>query len=541
MRRFLLCLIMAGGLAVISAPQARATIGLCGNSYAVLMTGEDPSLVQATGGATLPGAITQAVGVGQITFGAYGATAVEGGPGCLISSGELIYNAGDIQSNPIGAYFGPVYCYAAVSGLGTGLPCFDGEDHIEGSLTPGGPNGSYILSFDAAYSWFDTIETTGAIPFGFFVETTLGNSTALGSSVVPTYVAADQTDYVNSSLPGNGAPILSLTLSKQNTADITANQSSGCGQFGVAPYLGASALLCEGQGANLTDGVAAVQSLTTSTYSGTTIAGSSGATLGSYEIFGPAYYGNGSLSFNSNDSYVVPSSGPPPNNLDCPFTFDAGTAYSFWETSGSNSTCAINGDGTEDVAAFITSFPTPPGNPYCESAYTAGAGYADSAVVYGATDADSYIIVTGLFSDATGFVPPGEMAYCTAMVQSPAVAKLSNLTSASVIAIATTKTGSVKITNPTEAVCDIEVTTAGSTANGCTIAPLSVATYVPGPISGDLVAAPSCTCTGTYSSNDGGTTSALYITSQLCPITAASGQTAISGPPPGVAGSFTCK
>ena len=122
MKRLLLSLIVAGGLALMAAPQARAgTPGPCGKSYAFIINGSDPSVVAADGSATLPGAITQAVGVGSITFAA-GTTS-----GCT-ATGEIIYNAGDMQTNPIGEFFGPSYCYSPISGF-NGAPCFDGNDH----------------------------------------------------------------------------------------------------------------------------------------------------------------------------------------------------------------------------------------------------------------------------------------------------------------------------------------------------------------------------------------------------------------------------
>ena len=138
MKRLLLSLIVAGGLALMAAPQARAgTPGPCGKSYAFIINGADPSVVAADGSATLPGAITQAVGVGSITFAA-GTTS-----GCT-ATGEIIYNAGDVQTNPIGEFFGPSYCYSGISGF-NGAPCFDGNatgaDSSNITLYPAAPTG----------------------------------------------------------------------------------------------------------------------------------------------------------------------------------------------------------------------------------------------------------------------------------------------------------------------------------------------------------------------------------------------------------------
>ena len=50
MKRQLLFLVLAGGLALMAAPNANAaTPGFCGNNYAMLMTGYEPNLNPATG------------------------------------------------------------------------------------------------------------------------------------------------------------------------------------------------------------------------------------------------------------------------------------------------------------------------------------------------------------------------------------------------------------------------------------------------------------------------------------------------------------
>src|SRR5208282_5132453 len=138
MKRILLGLVMVGGLALMAAPMANAMSetaipALCGTaavtteSYAILITAEDPSVITADGSSTLPGAVSAGFGVGVIEFGQGSTTGGAGGaPGCSITTGELIYNVGDIQTNPIGLSFGPAYCMAPVAALGTGIPCFDG-------------------------------------------------------------------------------------------------------------------------------------------------------------------------------------------------------------------------------------------------------------------------------------------------------------------------------------------------------------------------------------------------------------------------------
>src|ERR1700735_1446818 len=104
MKRQLLFLLLAGALALTAAPNASANPpgkpphnppppGFCGNSYAMLMTGFEPSITPASGSGIVtgpggfPGALTAIVGVGVIEFSR----------DCSNISGELIYNDGDLQ------------------------------------------------------------------------------------------------------------------------------------------------------------------------------------------------------------------------------------------------------------------------------------------------------------------------------------------------------------------------------------------------------------------------------------------------------------
>jgi len=418
MKRLVLGLVMMGSLALMAAPSAiAAPPGLCGHSYAILMTGGDPSVVTATGGATLPGALTLAYGVGEITFAAAsGPTATS----CAISGGALIYNAGDIQTNPIGFYQGPAVCYAGESALGTGVPCFDGQPtgpEMTGSLSNGGPDGAYVLSFAASYAWFDAADAPGSTPFGFWLQNTLGSSIGVGISIPGT---------VNTALPGNGAPVLNITLEKIGATPVGT-------VYGVAPYKGESALSCSAAGANDTDFVAASQAAGSNGF-GPTIAGGLEMTTGSVAIFDATQIG-GSLSFNANDNYVI--SGTPASNNDCSFAFTPAGQFA---------------DGTNNGVASITGSGSD-----CDDALTAGAGYSVSAVQWGTTDGDNYTMPTGLVSSATGFVPSGGESACTEYEQTPVTGNVSNLTSTTIVAVNNTAHGYVKVTNPTEADCDIEI------------------------------------------------------------------------------------
>jgi hypothetical protein len=478
----------------MAAPQAGATTwpGLCGHSYAVLIQGADTSLVP-------DGPVTGAVGVGQLTFGAGSGTS------CNVTGGELIYNAGDVQSSPIGVSFGPSSCYVPLSGF-DGVPCFDGLDSadvVSGTLSTGGPAGSSILSFAAHYTYFDASALSGYWPFEFFVEGTLGGGSAVGSS--PADAAG-----VSPALPGNGAPVLGITMQKQDATPPTFT-------WGTAPFKGADALLCSGYGANSGDLVAAGQSAA-SAYQGQTITGAFGATSGSYVIFN-AGQADGELTFNSNNSYVVPSSGPNPNNLFCPFVLIPGTYL-----PGGGATQSLFNDGSSNLAALLQYSPdcdsSNPANPA-----NAGAGYSDSSVQWGATDADAYVIVTGLLSDATGFVPAGESATCTSLEQAASPLAIATLTSATIVSVNALKTGYVKVTNGNEAACDVEISMSPVTntvgPNTCSVSLAGgspVITADVGPSPSTTLATINCTCNGTSPAVSA--VGSLTISSVACPISA---------------------
>ena len=552
MKRILLGLVMVGGLALMAAPMANAMSetavpALCStatvtNSYAILITAEDPSVITADGTATLPGAVSAGFGVGVIQFGVGSTTGGAGGqPGCSITTGELIYNVGDIQTNPIGLSFGPAYCMAPVAALGTGIPCFDGGDHMSGNLTAGGPDGSFILTFDAGYSWFDAGVSTGNVPFGFWVNTTLGNTIAVGTSIP---------GVVNTALPGSGAPVGQIMLEKQKAPP--ANTT-----FGAAPYIGAEAISCNANGANTTDFIAAGQAAagTAPPFLGQTIAGASEFTLGSLSEWN-ACQAAGSLSFNGNDTYVVSGTGANPNNADCSFSFFPSECLGLlslpYDNLPSGTTASEFADGTSNGFSAITGTGTA-----CTDAYTAGAGYETSAVQYGATDGNAWIIVDGLFSDEFGDIPAGGSSYCAEYEQSPVPGNITNLTTTTIVAVSSTKTGYVKVTNPTEADCDIEISMASNsnTISGATqdaactglrapylcctgshtgtcvdsTCSLSLSSYpglvlgtpvdadAPGPAPSTELAQTNCTCSDGVSPANS-TASTLTLSSETCPL-----------------------
>jgi hypothetical protein len=320
--------------------------------------------------------------------------------------------------------------------------------------------------------------------------------------------------------------------------------------FGVAPYLGAEALSCNANGANTTDFVAAGQAAASSaTGIGQTIAGASEFTVGSLSIFAkppsispsfvrpesafspPACQAAGSLSFNGNDNYVVSGTGNAPNNADCSFSFYPDECLGLlslpYDNQPSGTTVSEFADGASNGFSAITS-----SGSACTDALTAGAGYETSGVQYGATDANSWIIVTGLFSDSFFALPVGGSSYCAEYEQSPAPGNITNLTTATIVAVNKTAYGYVKVTNPTEADCDIEISMPTTTntvgANTCTlqlengIAGSGVPTNpvdadAAGPIPATQLATTACTCNGVTPAVS--TESFVTLTSVTCPLT----------------------
>jgi hypothetical protein len=483
MKRILLSLMMAGGLAMLAAPYANAAApGECGKTYAILISGNQVSNNRATGGSGFPGALTAANGVGSVTFGA------ASGTGCSVTKGEVIFNSGDVQTSPAGEYIGPSVCYQAVSALGSGLPCFDGGSHLTGTLAPSANAGlSLQLSLIVAYNWIDGSIATGSIPLGFTVQNNTGATIVTGTSN-----------------PGTGLPVLTIELQKIGT---TTNSTPAVPTvFGTAPYLGDTTISCQAWGANDTDFVASLNDAAPA------VSGAYESTIGDLQIFNAAQAG-GSLSFNGNDN--VGSTTTPNNANDCAFTDVPGSECSIALGTSCGTVPSAYGfaDGTSNSIAFVGTS----GNS-CGLDNTAGAGYATSAVVYGATYTSNYIAVTGLFSTGTGFVPPGGESTCQGFSQVPA-GTISALTAPSTLVNVTpgTKSAPIKITSTSPADCDIEaslVKTSGP-ASVCS----ATVTGSPFDVNGGTIvnsAMVNCTCTAkTPAETDVYT---LTVASEACPI-----------------------
>jgi len=133
--------------------------------------------------------------------------------------------------------------------------------------------------------------------------------------------------------------------------------------------------------------------------------------------------------------------------------------------------------------------------------------------------------VPGLFSDAFGALPTGGSSYCAEYEQSPVPGSITNLVSGPIVAVDSTKFGYVKVTNTTEADCDIEISMPTTTANGCTLSlesypgliagtPVLADAAGPTPATGTELAQTVCTCAGVTA----GTTGSLTVSSQACPL-----------------------
>jgi len=385
MKRQLLFLVMAGGLALLAAPNANAgkpskppkAPGFCGKNYAMLMTGYEPNTIPASGSGVLSppggfnGALTAIVGIGVIQFSS----------DCSTISGELIYNDGDLQflETGVGVSAGPAACYSAEKLL-VSVPCFDGGNHFtDGSVTTAGePPGMALLQFSANFGFYDYgLGTATPLPFAFTIQETTGDTTLVGNTVAsPT------------------APVLTLTMQEQSSSPVPTT-------FGKAPYVGNDAITCSGQGADLDDLVTFI-----SNGQSGAIAGSYGTAVGSVNISlnGQA---SGNLSFNANDNLQIPSPPVPlPNNSACTFSevldpFDGPAAFA---------------DGTSNIFVTLTS---PATDPTCTNTANAGAGFTTSQVAWGAGDLNAYAAVTSLNDDADAFVPPGEMSSCIHLFDGP--------------------------------------------------------------------------------------------------------------------------
>jgi len=485
MKRLLLSLIVASGLALMAAAPAGAVAGACGKSYAFQVNGDQPTFISQDGTSTLPGALTQSVGVGVISFNAAG---TNGANGCTVSGGEMVYNSGASQTNPQGEYFGSNSCFEGFSALSLiqGIPCFDGTPRITGTLTAPGANGggSWDLNIVMNADYVDGVVIPNT-PFGFSftLQPAAGSATILGSS---------KSDH------GAGmAHILGITMQKIATTIPLTNQAS----YGTAPYVGLVSLLCTGTGANNSDGTSAFIGGGTGG-----VAGSFGTTLGSLQIFDATHAG-GALSFDSNDDLSVSGfTGSASNNDDCSFASVADTQLNSVDPSCAPH-CYDTLLPTQGVFAFAdgannTTALTSDSGLHCSYFTSSGFIFATSNVQWGSTNTNSYNMLTGIASTtSTGgqFLEPIVMNTCTILASSPAGKLTSTATAAvNLSSKGTPVTKTLFVTNTSPADCHVTLGLSGTLSNSAcalTINGGSSASYdALGDSPATLAATVSCSC-----------------------------------------------
>ena len=495
MRNTVVVLVVAGWLAILSAPTAWAAVPAeCGKSYAMLMNGAQPSFIQADGSATLPGALTAAVGVGTISFS----------PDCSTITGELIFNTGDLETSPLTLSFGPAACLSSFTLMGTGIPCFDGGNHFTAaSITSPGPNGngSLDLKFTAGFTWLNGGTFTGTAPFEFTLQNGLGAATVFGTTV-PNIAG----------FPGP-SPILTLTMQRIGTT--TTGMPKVPIVYGATPYLGDSVMSCNSYSANLNDPFAILGNPLG-------IAGSFGSAVGAIQIFphgnaGPA--GGGSLSFNSNgdiaeSSGVMPVGTPPPNQNDCPIQILPLSAA----RSGSQSQFADGASNAEFFAQFG-------GSPTCTVTFPLG--YVTSSVTWGSTEKNAYSIFTGasgivdmLGRPALTVAPAGAMSTCTLLSNGLTGALTSVVATTAISRKGATVSIPIKVASSSPATCDVEFAQGGVSSDGtCSLSITSPSANVPGNTALAVYSNVQCTCTSQALADS--FTGALTITSNTCPVNGA--------------------
>jgi len=537
MKRLLLSFMAAGGLALMASSPALAVNPLCGHSYAIIITGANPTDVNQDGSSTHPGALTNAVAVGEMTFDATCSTA---------STGTLIWNDGDTQSGgDPGVFSGPAHCYDNFGLLNTfsaqnGIPCFDGANHMGSSIVVTNPgafgNGSQDLKFTAVQAWTNGTTTASTQSFDFTVQSSTGGATVVGGSVSP------------AASPGVSGkpPILTLTMQKQKVPCGTA--------FGVAPFLGTSVVSVSSFGANGTDLVAS----SISAGGNGSFNGGYDTTVGAVEFFNATQAG-GSISLNANDSVELSAGTFPTGTNDCSFDLSPGnnctafinshctTAATGADGVGPYAGCTGMGTGTNDctpepatasfadctantIAIFTTS-----GSSCSLTTTNPGVGFAQSSVVWGTTDTNGYFTNTAFISGAqaalggaSGFTPGvGSMGAGLTIAQTPA----GKLTTGNTATAALTSAAAgvpvskvIKITNTSPADCVINATLGGVTSDAnCSITLTNAATDSPGDtvqstVSGPTGNAPAVNCTCNATEDAGLNAATLTISSPNCPI-----------------------
>jgi hypothetical protein len=354
MKRIVLGLIMAGGLAMMAAPNANAVVSSCGllagKSYAITLNGSEYFDGTEPSNGPTPNPVA---GLGAIQV----VENVSTGAPCTIT-GELLYNDNDTITGPGSCSPGGEALAWSGSGAPTPVPisgtvkCFTGTT---GQLT------GNVVSNSAGEGSMSITDSETGLTFNFSTVTGVGAANFGGTSV-------------GTGVPESGTPpvpaILAIIGNKQTTtgADSITNTT-----FGSAPWKGQT------YGAGF--GVTTADSTSNAGIGGTTV---------SETLTNADGTGLGTANLNDNNSTVFYGAAALPGN-DCHYKIGRDVAGS-----------GPFADGTVNVTAVIQ-------QPYtggCDYANAAG-GFAVSAVLYGTTNTYENTMFTG---DSSALGTPGEYA-----------------------------------------------------------------------------------------------------------------------------------
>jgi hypothetical protein len=349
MKRILLSLFVAGGLAMMAAPNANAMSGcgtMSGKSFALSITGAE--FYDGTGPFAPTPTPMACLGVIQVAA----ATA----PAACAITGEMICDDNDFLTAPAtctpggaGLAFAPpsIPAPTVIPYTGT-VPCFNGTSaQLSGSVTTNSANQGDLIIVDSLTTTYD-----------FAINDGLGSASFTGTS---------RADDTQGGHPGVGPqpPILAIDGRKQGTAVTTGIANV---VWGTLPWKGETTTLAGGA----------------STADSVTEAGAFGSNSGLNKIIDAANAG-GTLAFNSNNDWLYNVSAVLPGQL-CHYVLKHEAPSPF-------------ADGTSNVSAVLNQ----PYSGVCAYVNIAGA-FSLSTVLFGATNNNSFSITTGTASASSAGV-----------------------------------------------------------------------------------------------------------------------------------------
>lgn len=499
--RILLGFVIANCLVLGAAPIAHAvTLPECGNSYALELHGTEPAVSGAS-------PLNYIAGVGQITFGPPAKFAVRGQAfGCTVTHLKMIYN----DNAALGFSASPAHCLDADTVLGTGIPCFDGEDH---EAAPGGlvgPSGSLgvaaTLSITPSFDWLNGTLTSASLPLSFNLDANAGASTIVGTSVAPM-----GPDLSPGSPPAN--PVLTIVMQKQ-ASRVTLpvegpNNPPGCvlpncNGYGVAPYVGLSVISLEGYNA-LSTAPSMPPVAPPGTYS---------SAVGEFQIFSQGFAdGGGTITFNNDANLGIV--GPPLAQANCYFLGDQLANFADG-TNNNNYIFGYNGSSSTCSGTNSQNGGNPPNNFFN---YTSG-------VQWGATDTSSYFILTSTdvwLSDRPNVATVMQLG--TSYPSAPAGALTNLVAPQTLIAPNKTSTGYVDLENTSPDACISQINLLSTSDGICSLSLVSYPGGTPSPVQTSEApgtpltqyATVKCTCTTSSPPDSVSTTLGISELGHSCP------------------------